>query len=108
MAGVLDEPAAEACSTTLAEAAAIVVSAATVAEALIVAECRNVGEVAPVMEPDAIAIAVAAAYARWGKGIHRAGLNYGDCFAYALARQRGGPLLFVGDDFAKTDVMNAR
>ncbi len=118
MAVVLDEPAAEACSTALAEAAAIVISAGTMAEALIVAGRRNVGhamqrliqglgcEVVPVSEPDAVA--VAAAYAKWGKGIHRAGLNYGDCFAYALARQRGCPLLFVGDDFAKTDVTHAR
>jgi ribonuclease VapC len=87
------------------------------AEALIVAGRRNVGaamerliqglgcEVIPVTEPDAVA--VAAAYAKWGRGLHPAGLNYGDCFAYALARQRGCPLLFVGDDFAKTDITHA-
>lgn len=62
-------------------------------------------EVIPVTEPDAVA--VAAAYAKWGRGLHPAGLNYGDCFAYALARQRGCPLLFVGDDFAKTDITHA-
>jgi ribonuclease VapC len=117
MAVVLDEPAAEACSTALSEAAAIIVSAGTLAEALIVAGRRNVGaamerliqglgcEVIPVTEPDAVA--VAAAYAKWGRGLHPAGLNYGDCFAYALARQRGCPLLFVGDDFAKTDITHA-
>lgn len=43
-------------------------------------------------------------YRRYGKGRHRAGLNYGDCFAYALARISGQPLLFKGDDFAHTDV----
>ncbi len=41
---------------------------------------------------------------RFGKGRHPAGLNYGDTFSYALARRLGLPLLFVGDDFAQTDV----
>ena len=43
----------------------------------------------------------------WGKGNHPAGLNFGDCFAYALAQERGEPLLFKGDDFARTDVRRA-
>jgi ribonuclease VapC len=41
---------------------------------------------------------------RFGKGRHPAGLNYGDCFAYALAVSRDEPLLFKGNDFGKTDV----
>lgn len=41
---------------------------------------------------------------RFGKGIHPARLNFGDCFAYALAKALDAPLLFKGDDFAKTDV----
>jgi ribonuclease VapC len=45
------------------------------------------------------------AFSRFGKGRHPAGLNYGDCFAYALARHLGEPLLFKGDDFVKTDVV---
>jgi ribonuclease VapC len=45
------------------------------------------------------------AYRQFGKGRHAAGLNYGDCFAYALAQSAGEPLLFKGDDFSKTDVM---
>ena len=45
------------------------------------------------------------AYARYGKGHHAAGLNFGDCFAYALATERGEPLLFKGVDFSKTDVL---
>jgi ribonuclease VapC len=45
-----------------------------------------------------------AAWRRFGKGRHPAGLNYGDCFAYALARSRRLPLLFRGDDFSQTDV----
>ena len=44
------------------------------------------------------------AWTRFGKGRHPAGLNFGDCFAYALAATRDAPLLFVGDDFARTDV----
>jgi ribonuclease VapC len=44
------------------------------------------------------------AYAKFGKGNHPARLNLGDCFAYALAKARGEPLLFKGDDFRQTDV----
>ena len=43
----------------------------------------------------------------WGKGNHPARLNLGDCFAYALAQERGEPLLFKGEDFARTDVRRA-
>jgi ribonuclease VapC len=44
------------------------------------------------------------AWRRFGKGRHPAGLNFGDCFAYALAKSRGLPLLFQGDDFSLTDI----
>lgn len=44
------------------------------------------------------------AWRRFGKGNHPAGLNFGDCFAYALASTVGEPLLFKGDDFARTDI----
>lgn len=44
------------------------------------------------------------AFERFGKGRHPAGLNFGDCFSYALAVERDEPLLFKGGDFAKTDV----
>jgi ribonuclease VapC len=44
------------------------------------------------------------AFSRFGKGRHPAGLNFGDCFAYALATALGEPLLFKGEDFARTDV----
>lgn len=47
------------------------------------------------------------AYARFGKGRHRAALNYGDCFSYALATVLGEPLLFKGGDFGHTDVAAA-
>ena len=42
---------------------------------------------------------------RFGKGRHAAGLNYGDTFSYALAQRMGQPLLFVGNDFSRTDVL---
>jgi ribonuclease VapC len=45
------------------------------------------------------------AYGTYGKGNHPAALNFGDCFAYALAKTTVLPLLFKGDDFAKTDVL---
>ena len=48
-----------------------------------------------------------AAFIRFGKGRHPAGLNFGDCVSYALARSRGLPLLYKGTDFAKTDVISA-
>jgi ribonuclease VapC len=44
------------------------------------------------------------AYRDFGKGRHKAGLNFGDCFAYALAKEKGEPLLFKGDDFCQTDI----
>jgi ribonuclease VapC len=44
------------------------------------------------------------AYSQYGKGRHPAGLNYGDCFTYALAKLSGEPLLFKGHDFSKTDL----
>ena len=48
-----------------------------------------------------------AAFIRFGKGRHPARLNFGDCVSYALAQSRGLPLLYKGDDFAKTDVISA-
>lgn len=47
------------------------------------------------------------AFRRFGKGRHRAVLNFGDCFAYALAKTLGAPLLFKGNDFALTDLKRA-
>src|SRR4051794_8891537 len=48
------------------------------------------------------------AWRRFGKGRHPAALNYGDCFAYALARSRQLPLLFQGNDFVQTDIEAAQ
>lgn len=117
MAVLLREPEAGACITALDAADDIVISAATLAEALVVSRLRATGpemeqliealgcEVAPVTE--GFAERVARAYARWGKGVHPAALNFGDCFAYALAEERACHLLYVGGDFARTDIVSA-
>jgi len=50
---------------------------------------------------------LASTYENWGKGVHPAGLNFGDCFAYEVAKAHDCRLLFVGNDFSKTDVESA-
>jgi ribonuclease VapC len=112
-----EEPEAIACVGVLAADADVLISAGTLSEAFVVATGQNrVREVAnliarlsmiviPVSETTARQIGEA--YARWGKGMHRAGLNFGDCFAYVLAKERDCPLLYIGNDFAKTDVRSA-
>ena len=117
MAIVQGEVQAAACMAVLATEFDVLISAGTLAEAMIVSERRNVGDTVRNLIDDlafdvipvtaAVARDCAAAYAHWGKGVHPAGLNLGDCFAYALARARRCPLLFVGDDFARTDIANA-
>ena len=47
------------------------------------------------------------AHARFGKGVHPAALNFGDCFAYASTRRHGAELMFKGNDFAQTDIPDA-
>lgn len=72
-------------------------------EALLDRLLRGIGaEVVPVGE-DQVVLARDAAL-RFGRGRHAAALNFGDCFSYALSVARSEPLLFVGDDFSKTDV----
>lgn len=117
MAILLDEPDAERCMAALENQAAVMISAGTLAEAMIVAGRRNIGgEMDALVEAlgfEVVSLSgagsarVAEAYARWGKGVHAAALNFGDCFAYALSRELDSPLLFVGDDFARTDVKPA-
>lgn len=94
------------------------ISAANLFEALAVVDRRNdqdairlveesIARFAIVVEsvtPEQVEIA-RAAWNRFGKGTgHPASLNFGDCFAYALAAERGEPLLFVGNDFVHTDL----
>jgi ribonuclease VapC len=56
---------------------------------------------------DEQAVLAAEAYSTYGRGRHEAGLNFGDCFPYALAKKTGQSLLFKGDDFSRTDVISA-
>ena len=114
MAIVLNEPEAECCIAALEAENEVLISAGTLAEALIVAARRNVAEevsglidgldfeIVPVT--GSAARRVFEAYQQWGKGVHPAGLNFGDCFAYEVAKTRGCRLLYIGADFAKTDV----
>ena len=114
---LLGEAEAETCALTLARADKRLISAGTLAETMIVAARHGVRqEMARLIESlRAEVVTVTAmsahrsadAYQRWGKGFHPAALNYGDCFAYALAKERGCPLLYVGKDFARTDIGSA-
>lgn len=96
------------------------ISAGTLLEAGIVVEARNgkAGAIAldrllktlgiSTVAVDADQVEVARlAFRKYGKGRHPANLNYGDCFAYALAATNVEPLLFKGSDFSKTDIVNA-
>jgi len=115
MAILLGEVEADACSAVLEAQDRLLISAGTVAESLIVAARRNVGtEMSALIEglgfeiiPLTVATArhVAKAYDQWGKGVDPAALNFGDCFAYAVAKEQRCPLLYVGDDFSKTDIV---
>ena len=117
MAILLDEPSGAHCIEAINRQRPVCISAGTLTEALIVGGGRGVGsemaalidrfvdEVVPIDE--SAARRAAEAYARWGKGRHRASLNFGDCFAYALAANRLVPLLYIGDDFSRTDAMSA-
>ncbi len=111
------EPEAEPFAHAILEAPRAIISAANLLEAGIILDSRighrdsteldefvvNVGlEVEPVTV-DQVRIA-RQAYRTYGKGNHPAALNFGDCFAYALAKTTGLPLLYKGDDFAQTDI----
>lgn len=111
------EPLADRIEAALLGARRILISTATLVEASIVADrlYENGGghsldqvlgrlqvEVVPVTLEQAELARIA--YRQFGKGRHPARLNYGDCFSYALAQAAGEPLLFIGDDFGRTDI----
>lgn len=116
---ILDrEPDAALYAEAIAEADAPLISAATLLELHIVMLNRHGARAAQIVDrliQDAgIQIEnftaqhlelARAAYSRYGKGRNSAGLNYGDCFSYALAKATGLPLLFKGEDFSKTDLL---
>ncbi len=112
-----DEPERRAFNEAIEAAESRLMSAASFVEASMVIETRRgyeglrdfdlfmakAGiEIAPV-DADQAHIA-RQAFRDFGKGRHPAGLNFGDCFSYALARATGLPLLFKGNDFARTDI----
>ncbi len=105
---------------TITDAKDVVISAATLLEASI-AMHRRAGDAAVerldrllqtarvrcVAIDETQALAARDAWARYGKGNSPAKLNFGDCFSYALAKTTDRPLLFKGEDFARTDVVPA-
>jgi ribonuclease VapC len=115
-----DEAERRAFNETIEAASVRLVSAATVLEAGLVIESRKGEhggreldlflhrahfEIVPV-DADQVELA-RAAYRVYAKRRHPAALNFGDCFSYALAKLRGEPLLYKGDDFARTDLLSA-
>jgi ribonuclease VapC len=112
------EPERDAFRNAIVAASSRLISAATVLEAGMVIEGRRGGgagrefdlfivraqiKIVPI---DAeLADLARSAWRKYGKGRHPAGLNFGDCFSYALAKSAGEPLLAKGGDFARTDVL---
>jgi len=120
VAVLLGEPERDAFIDVLVEAHDPLISTGTLLEASIVMQAKTGPD--GVSDLDALLAAIAVrpvavdaaqvslardAFGQFGKGRSPAGLNYGDCFAYALAQTMGRPLLFKGADFAHTDVMPA-
>ena len=121
LAVLQDEPERTEFLALIAKAPRRLISAVSVLEAAMVLECRKgaaAGEVLDLFLRRASIETVAfdeeqlvlarIAFRRFGKGRHRARLNFGDCASYALAQWSGEPLLFKGTDFTATDVRSAR
>jgi len=115
-----DEPERSAFNALIAAAETRLLSAASLVELSIVLEARfgadgqgdldlflSTAEIEIVAVDRDQAELARGAFSRYGKGRHRAGLNFGDCFAYALAKRAGAPLLFKGNDFTHTDLQPA-
>ena len=114
---LFNEPEAPVLEQQIADDPVRLMSAASLVEATIIVEARlgdaggrefdlwlqRAGVEIAAVDPEQADMA-RRAWRRFGKGRHPAGLNFGDCFAYALAVTRDEKLLFKGDDFAKTDV----
>ena len=120
LAVLLDEPERDRFIALLADAEDPLISAATLVEASIVMQAKTgddgVGDLDELLAAAAVrCVAVDSAqanlardaFARFGKRRAPAGLNFGDCFSYALARATDRPLLFKGSDFSRTDVTPA-
>ena len=120
LAVLLGEPERDPFIVVLAEAEDPLISAATLVESSMVMRAKTgdggVADLDDLLAAAAVrCVAVDSvqaylardAFARFGKGRAAAGLNFGDCFSYALARATGRPLLFKGGDFSQTDVTPA-
>ena len=121
LVAILDqEPEAERIVRTLASAPERTLSAANLVEVGIVMQARRGDDGARDLDLllAKLRVEIAAvtasqadiarkAFRRFGRGRHAANLNFGDCFAYALAKDKSAPLLFKGNDFGQTDVMVA-
>ena len=114
---LLDESERRSYNEAIEAAASRIISAATFLEVSIIVESRFGAEGLRDFDQfvDRAKIEIASvdleqanlarrAFSRFGKGRHPAGLNFGDCFSYAVAIARGEPLLYKGEDFARTDV----
>ena len=114
---LLGEPQSQRCRSSIEVADDLIISAASYTECLIVAAGKGVfdemSDFLAALEPEIAPVtatrarAAAEAYRIWGKGFHKASLNLGDSFAYALAKELECPLLFVGNDFAATNITPA-
>lgn len=117
LAVLFDEPDAAVYAAAISTASSCRISAANYVEAAVVVESQSPAAggrqfdtfmrragitIEPVTEEHALL--ARQAYADYGKGRHPAGLNFGDCFSYALAKAFREPLLFKGNDFSRTDV----
>jgi ribonuclease VapC len=119
LAILFNEPDAAVYAAAIASAQSCRISAANYVEAAVVTESQSPAAGARqfdtfmrrsgiVIEPvtEEHALLARQAYADFGKGRHPAGLNFGDCFSYALAMASAEPLLFKGNDFSQTDVLS--
>jgi len=117
---LLGEAEAERVAGCLADSARTLIAAPTLLETSIVAEARlgprgvlNLQETLRAAQIDVVTFSAeeaqvaAEAWRRFGRGRHPAQLNFGDCMSYATAVTRQAPLLFIGEDFARTDVTAA-
>jgi ribonuclease VapC len=114
---LMQEPEAASFAETIAESSPVLLSAASLLETSMVIDTRKGDDGArdldlliyrsgiEIVPVDSAQVEIArVAWRKYGKGRHKAALNYGDCFSYALAKAKGAPLLYKGNDFAATDL----
>ncbi len=117
LAVLFNEPDAALYASAIANASSCRISAANYVETAVVVESQSLASggrqfdtfmrragIAIESVTEEQALIARQAYADYGKGRHPAGLNFGDCFSYALAKAYREPLLFKGNDFSRTDV----